>query len=157
MFCSLGLLFGGIEGVGSRFHVLRSRTHFRRYRGRRVPFSCFERSDLFSAVPTASGLVFQVLLARTPFRRYRGRRVPFSCFELPDSFSAVTRASDPVFKFCAPRLVFGGNEGVGSRFHVLPARTSFRRYRGRLVPFSCFALPDSFSALSRASGPVFLF
>jgi hypothetical protein len=40
--------------------------------------------------------------------------------------------------FCAPGVVFGGNKGVG-------------------VPFSCFALPDSFSAVPRASGPVFMF
>jgi hypothetical protein len=59
--------------------------------------------------------------------------------------------------FCAPGLVFGGVECVGSRFHVLCARTPFRQYRGRRVPFSCFALPDSFSALPRASGLIFMF
>jgi hypothetical protein len=79
MSCALGLVFGGSEGVGSRFHVLRPRTRFRRYRGRLVLFSCFARSDSFSTVP---------------------------------------RASDPVFMFCTPELVFGGNDGVGSRFHV---------------------------------------
>jgi Plant mobile domain len=42
---------------------------------------------------------------------------------------------------------------IGSRFHVLRAPTHFRRYRGRQVPFSCFALLDSFSAVPRASGP----
>jgi hypothetical protein len=113
-----GLVFGGTEGVGSRFHVLRSRTRF---------------------------------------QRNRWRRVPFSFFACPDSFSAVPRAFGPVFKFSVPRLVFGGTEGVGSRFHVLRARTRFRRYRGRRVPFSCFALPDTFSAVLRASGPIFLF
>jgi hypothetical protein len=30
------LVFGGTEGVGSRFQVLRARTRFRRYRGGRV-------------------------------------------------------------------------------------------------------------------------
>jgi hypothetical protein len=84
MFCAPGLVFGGAEYVGSRFHVLP---------------------------------------ARTRFRRYRRRRVPFSCFVLPDSFSAVPSASGPVFMFCPPGLVFGGTECVGSRFHVLPART----------------------------------
>jgi hypothetical protein len=59
--------------------------------------------------------------------------------------------------FCAPRLIFGGSEGVWCRFIVLRARTDFRRYRGRPVPFLCFALPDSFSALLRASAPVFMF
>jgi hypothetical protein len=121
MFCASGLIFGGIKDVGSRFQVLRSRTCFRRYRGRRVPFSCFARTDSFLAVPRASG---------------------------------------PVFMFCAHRLIFGGIEGVGSRFHVLHVRTHFRRYRGRQsrfnvlraqtrfrrcrvcrVPFSCFARP----------------
>jgi hypothetical protein len=59
--------------------------------------------------------------------------------------------------FCVPGLVFGGTEGVGSRFHVLRALTRFRRYRGRHVLFSCFALFDSFSAVTSASGPVFMF
>jgi hypothetical protein len=63
----------------------------------------------------------------------------------------------PVFIFCAPGHVFGGTEGVRSRFHVLRARTSFRRYRGRRVPFSCFPLPGKFSAVPRASGLVFMF
>jgi hypothetical protein len=78
--------------------------------------------------------------------------------------------------FCAPGRVFDGAEGVGSRFHVLRSHTHFRgyrgcrvpfsylrsrnhfrRYRGRRVRFSCFALRDSFSAVQRASGPVFMF
>jgi hypothetical protein len=116
----------------------------------------------------------------TCFRRFRGRWVPFSYFLRPDSFSAVPRASAPVFMFCPPELVFGGTEGVRSRFHVfvtghifggvegvrtrfhiLPSRTHFRRYRGRRyrqrrVLFSCFALPDSFSVVPRAPSPVFM-
>jgi hypothetical protein len=118
MFCSSGLVFGTTEGVGCRFHRLRSRTRFRQYRGR-------------------------------PF--------PFSCFSLPDIFSAVLRASDPVFIFYTPRLVFGGTEGVGSRFHVLRSQTHFRRYRGRRVSFSGFVLSDSLSTAPRTSGPVFMF
>jgi hypothetical protein len=195
MFCAPGLVFHGTEGVGSRFHVLRARNPFRRYRGRRVPFSCFAIPDSFSAVPRASvpvfmffapvivfggtegvGSRFHVLLSRTRFRRYRGRRFPFSCFRavtrfrwyrgrwvkfscfaLPDSFSAVPRASGPVFMFCAPRLVFGCNVGVESHFHVMRSRTLFRGYRVRRGPFSCFPLPDSLSAVPRASGPVFKF
>jgi hypothetical protein len=176
MFCAPGLVFGGTEGVGTHFHVLRSRTRFPQYRGRHVPFSNFALPDSFSAVQMAlrpvfifcaPGLVvvgtegvatrFHVLRARTRFRRYRGRRVPFSCFARPNSFLAVPKAFDPVFLFCAPKLVFGGTEGVGSRFHVLCARTHFRRYRGRRVPFSCFALLDSFSTIQRALCPVFMF
>jgi hypothetical protein len=186
-----GLVFGGIEGVGSRFHLLRSRTHFRRYRGRRVPFSCFALPDSFSAVwrasgpiimffvsvsfssvPRVSGPVFMFcapklvfdgvegvgthfscfLRSRTCFRRYRGRRVLFSCFALPNSISAISRTSGPVFILCAPGLVLGG-----PIFHVFRARTHFHRYRGRRVAFSSFALPDSISAVPRASGPVYIF
>jgi hypothetical protein len=151
-------------------------THFRRYRGRRVPFSCFALQDSFSAVPMASGPVFtlgtpglvsggtegvgsrfHVLRSRNNFRRYRGRPFPFSCFLLPDMFSAVPRASSPFFMFCAPGLVFGGTVGVGSHFRVLRARTCFRRYQGRQVPFSCFALLESFSAVPWASDPILTF
>jgi hypothetical protein len=144
MFCAPGLVFDSTERVGSRFHVLRSRTHFRRYRRRRVPFSCFARPDSFSAVSSASGPFFHVLRPWTRFQRCRVRRV-------------VPRSSGPVFMFCAPKFVFCGTEGVEYRFHVLRARTRFPRYRGRQIPFSCVARPDSFSAVLWASGPVFMF
>jgi hypothetical protein len=176
MYCAPRLLFGGTEDVGSLYHHLPFLTHFRRYRGRRVPYSCFARPDSFSAVPwesdpvfmfCAPGLVFggvecvvslfHVLRSRTRFRRKRGRQVPFSCFAFLNSFSAVSWASGPFFMFCAPGLIFGGTEGVGSRFHILRSRTHFQRYRGRWVPFSCFARSDSFSAVPRASGPIFMF
>jgi hypothetical protein len=146
MFCAPGLVFGGSEGVGSRFHVLRSQTRFRPNRGSRFPFGG----------TAVVGSRIYVLRSRTHFRRYRGRRVPFSCFALLDSFSAVPSVSVPIFPFCAPRLVFGRTGGVRSRFHVLLPRTRFRRYHGRRVPFSCFALQDSFSVVRKASGPVFL-
>jgi hypothetical protein len=137
MFCAPGLVFGGSESVRSCFYVLPS--------------------------PTC-------------LRRFRRRRVPFSCFTLLDTLSAVRRASGPIFMFCAPRLVFSGNEGAGSHFHVsapgdvsrgtegvgscfqvLRSRTLFLRYRGHWVPFSGFARPNSFSAKSRVSAPVFMF
>jgi hypothetical protein len=156
MYCAPGLVFGGTEGVESCFHVLRCRNRFRPNQGSRVSFSCFALPDSFLEVLSASGPVF-MFCARTRYRRYRGRRVSFSCFARPDSFSTVPRASGPVFMFGAPGLVFGGNVGVGFRFHVLRSRISFRRYRGRRVPFSCFALPDLFSALPGASGVVFMF
>jgi hypothetical protein len=176
MFCTTGLVFDDIEGVRSRFHILCVQTHFRRYRGRRVPFSCFVSPYSYSAVLRASGSVFmfcalvlvfegteglgspfRILRARTHFRRYRGRRVPFSCFALPDTFSTVQRASGPFFLFCAPGLILAEPRGSGSRFKVLRPRTHFRRYRVRRVSFSCFALPDSFLAVTRALGPVFMF
>jgi hypothetical protein len=176
LFCAPGLVFDSTEGVGYRFLILRTHTHFRRYRGRQVPFSCFALPNSYFAVSWASGHVFMfcapglifggtedfgsrfnLLRSRTNIRRYRGRRVPFSCFVLPYSFSTVPNASGPVFIFCPPRLIFGGIEGVRSHFHVLRARTRFWRYRGRQVLFSCFVLPNAFSAVPRASGPVFIF
>jgi hypothetical protein len=69
----------------------------------------------------------------------------------------VLSASGPFFMFCALELVFGDIEGVGSRFHVLRSRSRFLRYRGRRVPFSCFALPESFSVVLSVSGPIFMF
>jgi hypothetical protein len=176
MFSAPGYFFGYTVGVRSIFHVLRSRTHFRLYRGRQVPFSCYTLTDTFSAVPRASGPVFifcapcivfggtegvgycfHVLCSRNHFRRCLVCRVPFSCFALPDSFSTVSIASGPVFMFCAPGPIFGGTEGVITRFHVLRSRTHFWPYRRRRVPFSCFARPDSFSTGPRVSGPVFMF
>jgi hypothetical protein len=176
IFCAPELVFDGTEGVGSRYQVLRSRTRFKRYRGRRLPFSCFARPDSISAVPRASApdfmfcahrLVFggtegvrscfHVLRALTHFQRYRGRPVPFSCFALPDSFLAMPSALGPVIIFCASELVFDGTEGVGTSFHVMRARTHFLRYQGRRLPFSCFVVPDSFLAVLSASGPVFKF
>jgi hypothetical protein len=176
MFCAPGLIFGGTEGADYRYLVLRSRNHFQRYRARRVSFSCFTLPNPFLAVPTAPGPVFifcapglgfggtegvgfrfHVLRSRTRFQRYRRRLVPLSFFALPDSFSAVLRASCPVFMFCAPGLVFGGTDGVGSRFHVLRSRNHFQRYRGRRVPISYFALPDPFLTFTRALVPDFIF
>jgi hypothetical protein len=176
MFCAHELVFGGTDGVGSRFHVLRGRTHFRPYQGRRVPFSCFALPNSFSAVPRvsvpvfmfcASGLVFgstkgvgshlDVLRSRNLFRRYRRRRLPFSCFARPDSFSAAPMASGLVFMFCVPGHVFYANDGVGSCFHVLRAQTRFRPFRGCRVSFSCYARPDTFSAVPRATCPIFMF
>jgi hypothetical protein len=120
MFCAQKLIFSGTEGVGSRFYILCFRNHFRRYQGRRVTFSCFTLPNPFWALPMASG----------PF---------FMFFALGLVFSA-TRALEPVFIFSTPELIFGSIDGVGSRFHILRSRTYFRRYRGRGVSFSCFAL-----------------
>jgi hypothetical protein len=214
MFSAPGLIFDSSEGVGSRFHVLRSRTHFQRFGGRRVPFSCFVLPDTFLAVARASVLIskfcalghvsavrrasglffmfcvpvlvfgdtegvgsrFHVLCTRTNLWWYRRRPLSFSCFALTETFSAVCRPSGPVFMFCVPEHIFGGTNGVRSRFHVLRSqplfrrcgrrqvpfhvlrsRTRIRRCEGRRVLFSCFALPYSFSAVPRASCPVYMF
>jgi hypothetical protein len=157
MFCAPGPIFGGAEGVQSLFHVLRAQTHFRRFRGRRVPFSRFALSEPFLVVLRASSIVLmfcepKLVFDRTEgvgsrYRRYRGHKFSFSCFARPESFSAVPRAAGLVFMFCAPGLIFGGTEGVGPRFHVLRVRTRFQRCPVRRVPFSCFAHSDSFSAV----------
>jgi hypothetical protein len=128
----------------SHFLILLSRSRLRRYRGRRVPISCFALPDSFSMVPRALGLVFMFcapklvfggtegadsyfndLRSQTHFRRYRGRRAPFACFALSDLFSTVPRSSGPIFMFFAPGLVLGGTEGVRSRFHILRSRLIF--------------------------------
>jgi hypothetical protein len=157
IFCAPGLFLGGTEAVRARFHVLRSRTRFRRYGGRRGLVLMFFAPGYCLGITEAVRARFQVLRSRTRFLRYRGRRVPFSYFALPDSFWAVPRVSGIVFMFCAPGHVFGGIEGVGSHFHVLRSPTLFRQCRGRGGSISCFALPDSFWALPRASGPVSMF
>jgi hypothetical protein len=176
MFYAPGIIFGGIEGVGSRFHTLRTPTHFRRYRGHRVPFSCFVLPDSFSTVPSVSGPIFMfcaaglifgrtegvrsrfhVFRSLTVFWRCRGSRVPFSFFALPYTFSAVPRASGPVFMFCTLRLIVGRTEGVGSYFHVLCSLTRFWQYEGCRVPFSCFARPGTFLTVRRTSGLDFMF
>jgi hypothetical protein len=140
------------------------------------PIYNFALPDSYSAVPRASGPVFMfyvsrpilggtggvgssfhVLRSRTHSGRYFGPQVLFSSFTFPDPFWAVHRASGPVFIFCSTDIVWGITEGVGSRFHVLRSPTLFWLYRGHRVQFSCFALPESFRAVLRASDPVFMF
>jgi hypothetical protein len=158
LLCDPGHVFGGTEGVGSFFHVLCSRTSFKRYRGRKVPFSYFAFPDSFSAVPRSSG--------------------PFFMFCAPGLIFAGTDGVTFLFHVLRSGLGFGGTEGVGSLFHVLRSRIHFRRYRGCQIPFSCFARPDMFSAggaegagsrfnglrsrtdfliVPRTPGPVFMF
>jgi hypothetical protein len=80
------------------------------------------------------------------------------CFH---TFSGGNEGVGLVFKFCTTRLIFsgsnGGNEGAASKFHVSRFWTHFRRYRGRRVPFSCFALLNPFRAETRAASPIFMF
>jgi hypothetical protein len=157
MFCALRVVSRGTEAVGCLFHILRSRTLFRRYRGTRVPFSsCALPDSLSAAVPSAFGPVFFFCAPGLIIGGTEGVD-SFSCFVLLESFSAVTRASGPVFRLCTLGLIFGDTEGVGSRFHVLRSRSRFRRYQGRRVSFSYFARHVSISAIPTASGPIFMF
>jgi hypothetical protein len=137
MFCVPGLISGGTRASGTVFKFC-------------APGLVFDGTD-------GVGARFHVLRSRTLFGRYRGRQGSFSSFALSDSFWALPRAPGPAFMFCAPRLVSSGIEGAGSKFHVLRSRTRFRRYRGHWVPLAYFALPDTFLAVPRASGPVLMF
>jgi hypothetical protein len=65
--------------------------------------------------------------------------------------------SGPVFIFCSPGVISHGTEGVESRFQILRSLTQFWQYRVLRVPFSCFALPDSFSAILSVSAPILMF
>jgi hypothetical protein len=175
LFCAVGLVLGCTKGIGSHF-FLRPRTRLGLFRGRRVPFLSFAILNSFWAVPRTPGPIFMlcdpeliwvctkgvesyfhVLRSRTRFQRCRGRQISFSCFALQDPFWVKPRALGPVFMFCAPGLVLVGTEVVGSRFHILRSQTRLGRYRGRRVPFSYFVLPDSFGAVPRLSGPIFVF
>jgi hypothetical protein len=155
MFCAAGLIFGIIEGVRSRFHVLPSQTRFGGTKGV-GPLLMFLAPQLIFGGTVGVRSRFHVYRSRNRFRQYRGIRVQFSCFALPNSLFTIPRASGPFFIFCAFGLIFNSTVGVGSRFHVLYSQTRFRRYRGRRVPFECPSLSDSFWAVPRASGPVFL-
>jgi hypothetical protein len=131
IFCTHGLILGGIVGAGSSFHVLRSRTRFGRYQVCWVSFACFVLPYSFSMVPWALGPFFKfcaprpvlggtegvrsrfhVLRSLTHFRRYIVRRVLFYYFAIPDE------------------IVLDGTEGDESHFHVLCSRTNFGWYRG---------------------------
>jgi hypothetical protein len=124
MFCPPALILDDTDDVGSRFHVLCSPKRFRQYGGRQGSFSYFALPKPFPTVTRASGPAFILMHS--------------------DPFSAIPWVRGPVFMFCAPRSIFGGTEGVRTRFHVLRSRNHFRRYQGRRVPFSCFVLEDSF-------------
>jgi hypothetical protein len=137
MFCPPKLIFGGTEAARSSFHVLRSRTCFRRYRGRQVQFSCSALPNPFSAVPRALGPVFMF-------------------YALGHVFNG-TKAAMSSFHVLRSQTYFWRYRGVMSNFHILRTRTRSRQYRGRQVPFSCFVLPDPFSAVPRVSSPVYLF
>jgi hypothetical protein len=118
--------------------------------------SCFVLLDLFSAVPRPSGLISYFTLLNS-FLAVPLAPIPLLCFALKDPFWAVRRVLGPIFIFRATGLIFGSTEGVSCSFHFERYQTHFQRYRGCRVLFSCFALPESFSALLRAPCPVFMF
>jgi hypothetical protein len=142
--------------VGSRFQVFRPYS-FSTIPRVSIPILFFCAPGLIFCGTEGVGSRFHYLRPGTHFQRYRGRGLPFSSFARSDSFSTVPRASAPVLRFWVLKLVFGGNECVGSRFHVLRSLIRFRLYQRRRLSFSCFALPDTFSAVPRASAPVFMY
>jgi hypothetical protein len=77
MFCAPEFVSGGTEGVGYRFQVSRSRTRFRRNRGRRGSFSCFVLPVFFLGDTEAAESRFHVLRSRTHFGRYESVRYRF--------------------------------------------------------------------------------
>jgi hypothetical protein len=182
MFCTPVFIFYGTEGVESIFHFLRFQTRFRLYRRRWIQFFMFSspgptlvgtegvesyflvlRSQTVLGCTEGAVSRLHVLLSRTHFGQYWGRRVSFSCygllfscFALPDSYSTIPTMSSPVF-FLLPDSFSAVPRAPTCIFNVLRTRFYFRRYRGRRVPFSCFALPDTFSTVPRASGPVLIF
>jgi hypothetical protein len=104
MFCVPGLILSGNEGVGSRFFVLRSRTHFGRYRGRRDPFLYFAFPESFLTVPRASGPVFMFCAPGLVLGGTEGGGFRFMFFVFGPVLSG-TRASGLVFIFYASKLV----------------------------------------------------
>jgi hypothetical protein len=97
IFCASGLVFDCTEGVGSRFHVWRSRTHFGLYRWRRALFSCFALPDSFSTLPRVLGSLFM----------FGSRRLILDGIEGVGSH----------FHVLISELIWGGTEGVKSYFH----------------------------------------
>jgi hypothetical protein len=156
IFYAPGPILGSIDGIWSCFIFAHPDSFWAvsRVRGTVLLF-CAPR--LLLGVTEGVGSCFHVLHSRTHFRRYRGRGVPFLCFALPVPFWAVPRTSGLIFMFYAPRLFFGGTEGADVNIYISRPWTRFRRYRGRRVPFSCFALTESFWALPSASGLIFMF
>jgi hypothetical protein len=132
MFCAPGRAFGGTVVAVSSFYVLRSWTHFRRYRGHRFQFSSFKISDPFSAIPRASCSVFMfctpcpILSSRTRIRRFRMCRGLIFMFCAPGLIFVVSMASGLVFMY----------HGHGPSLHDFCNRTRFGRNRGCRVKFS---------------------
>jgi hypothetical protein len=91
----------------SRLHVLRSRTHFRRYRGRRVPLPYFAHSDTFSVVLSASGLVFMFCDPQVVLGGSEGVGCRFHVLRSRTHFGLYIRWSGYVF-MCATEFISGG-------------------------------------------------
>jgi len=107
-FCAPGRVFDVDKRVGTRLHVLRSPTLFRRFRAHQDPFSLFALPYKLSALPSASGTILT--------------------FCDPGRVLDVTEGVGPFYKFCAPGCVLGVTEGVKSCLQVLRSRTRFRQY-----------------------------
>jgi hypothetical protein len=76
-FCAPGLIFDGIEGVGSRFQVSRSWTHFLTISSASGLIFKFCTPNSFLAVPWAWGLVFKFHTSDLIFGGTKGTRSSF--------------------------------------------------------------------------------
>jgi hypothetical protein len=59
--------------------------------------------------------------------------------------------------FCPSGVIFGGTEGTGSYFYLCASGFIFGDTKGAESSFLFLLLLNSFSAVSRAPGPVFMF
>jgi hypothetical protein len=139
MFCAPRLIFNITEGVRSIFHVLRSQTHLRWYRGCHVHLLCFALSDSFLTLPRALSPVFIFCTPGLIFGGTEGNESLINILRYR-LISGGTEALGQLFMFCAPGLVFSYIECVWFTFHVLHSRARLRRYRGCWFPFSCITL-----------------
>jgi hypothetical protein len=149
IFYASWLILGSTKGVRFSIHVLRSKLIFGDIK---AVGSCFifYAPRLILTVPSAPGSVCIFYAPKLVFSGTKGVKSNFHIFV--ESF-------------------LSGTEGTSSSFHVIHSWTRVRWYRGHRVlrspsrflwyrghpvSFSCFALPDSFSAVLWVSSPVFI-
>jgi hypothetical protein len=100
IFCTPRLILCDTKGIRSTFHVLCSQTHFRRYWGWDVQFSCFARyrglPNSFWAVPTTPVLIFIFCTPGLVFNDIEGVKSNFYVLRSLTCFSAIPRLLGPV-------------------------------------------------------------
>jgi hypothetical protein len=119
-----------------------------------VLFSYFALTDLFWAVPRAPSPVFMFCAPGVNLGGTKGTKIIFM-FCVHELVLGSTKGVRSRFHFFASGLGLGAIEHVESLFHILRSQIRSRQYRGRRGPFSCFALPDSFSTVPWAWGVPF--